>query len=567
MERKRTRLSLSSSEEEDRDRRSSQRFRKRVRYFEDDEQKEEEVEEEDEEEDEEEENEQPGPSTQNTHNQRTQENRFLHVTCGNKKGILDVGKLDRGKECIECEGRWFSPPAFEDFGGKGPSKKWKTSIFYDNKPLQFWFEQGSLTTKGFKRRRTETAKHKKILSSDHESGSLSEESEISLQSGEGNEEDDVKDEDWHPGSEELAPETEEEEERVGTEKGGEVVEEEDKLEKGEMEDEDIPVVADNDSDNDAFEGSETKLIISAAKKSALQMKLQVLIERLPEVRRDCQSNCTDHPVIANFFTVDAQSEEKRGCNASAKNDTSVTSAGHIDPTQIPEPPVVGGIKEENGEELSENIKSEEHGQREIKTEAVNFPSSTTSSPEIKPADIIDNLQGTEVGESEMGHCEEKEEEWRRRAMGPEMQRQLTEHFEDCDSADTEHFYMPPFEASGQAFANENANTTSIGGFKEESIEATSVGPPTIHVNVLVGENSDITTSGVAQLQEMAQEKRCPQTVQASDMLEGPSSGPSAGFNLDTMDLDQLKREKIKMQLKVLKLQEEYYTLQIKKFKQ
>ncbi|XP_067427435.1 uncharacterized protein [Thunnus thynnus] len=488
MERKRTRLSLSSSEEEDRDRRSSQRFRKRVRYFEDDEQKEEEVEEEDEEEDEEEENEQPGPSTQNTHNQRTQENRFLHVTCGNKKGILDVGKLDRGKECIECEGRWFSPPAFEDFGGKGPSKKWKTSIFYDNKPLQFWFEQGSLTTKGFKRRRTETAKHKKILSSDHESGSLS-------------------------------------------------------------------------------EGSETKLIISAAKKSALQMKLQVLIERLPEVRRDCQSNCTDHPVIANFFTVDAQSEEKRGCNASAKNDTSVTSAGHIDPTQIPEPPVVGGIKEENGEELSENIKNEEHGQREIKTEAVNFPSSTTSSPEIKPADIKDNLQGTEVGESEMGHCEEKEEEWRRRAMGPEMQRQLTEHFEDCDSADTEHFYMPPFEASGQAFANENANTASIGGFKEESIEATSVGPPTILVNVLVGENSDITTAGVAQLQEMAQEKRCPQTVQASDMLEGPSSGPSAGFNLDTMDLDQLKREKIKMQLKVLKLQEEYYTLQIKKFKQ
>ena len=53
----------------------------------------------------------------------------------------------------------------------------------------------------------------------------------------------------------MAPETEEEEEeRVGAENGGEVVEEEDKLEKGEMEDEDIPVVADNDSDNDVFEG-------------------------------------------------------------------------------------------------------------------------------------------------------------------------------------------------------------------------------------------------------------------------------------------------------------------------
>lgn len=30
-----------------------------------------------------------------------------------------------------------------------------------------------------------------------------------------------------------------------------------------------------------------------------------------------------------------------------------------------------------------------------------------------------------------------------------------------------------------------------------------------------------------------------------------------------MDLDQLKREKIKMQLKVLKLQEEYYTQKLK----
>jgi len=29
-----------------------------------------------------------------------------------------------------------------------------------------------------------------------------------------------------------------------------------------------------------------------------------------------------------------------------------------------------------------------------------------------------------------------------------------------------------------------------------------------------------------------------------------------------MDLDQLRREKIKMQLKVLKLQEEYYTLKL-----
>lgn len=38
----------------------------------------------------------------------------------------------------------------------------------------------------------------------------------------------------------------------------------------------------------------------------------------------------------------------------------------------------------------------------------------------------------------------------------------------------------------------------------------------------------------------------------------PSPPASAGCDLDTMDLHQLKREKLKMQIKVLRLQEEYY---------
>lgn len=41
---------------------------------------------------------------------------------------------------------------------------------------------------------------------------------------------------------------------------------------------------------------------------------------------------------------------------------------------------------------------------------------------------------------------------------------------------------------------------------------------------------------------------------------------SAGIDLDTMDLDQLKKEKIKMQIKVLKLQEEYYTMKVQGFR-
>lgn len=50
-----------------------------------------------------------------------------------------------------------------------------------------------------------------------------------------------------------------EEEREGAGNGGEVVdseskEEEDEIEKGEMEAEDMPAVADNDKDNGVFEG-------------------------------------------------------------------------------------------------------------------------------------------------------------------------------------------------------------------------------------------------------------------------------------------------------------------------
>lgn len=51
-----------------------------------------------------------------------------------------MGAFCSGEDCIECEGHWLAPPAFEDSGGKGSSKKWKTSIFYENKSLQLWFE-------------------------------------------------------------------------------------------------------------------------------------------------------------------------------------------------------------------------------------------------------------------------------------------------------------------------------------------------------------------------------------------------------------------------------------------
>uniref|UniRef100_A0A673FW35 Nuclear body protein SP140-like protein n=1 Tax=Sinocyclocheilus rhinocerous TaxID=307959 RepID=A0A673FW35_9TELE len=60
----------------------------------------------------------------------------LPVTCGDKDGVLHVVKYNDMEKCIFSEGQWFKPNEFERFGGKERSKKWKTSIFWKNFPLQ-----------------------------------------------------------------------------------------------------------------------------------------------------------------------------------------------------------------------------------------------------------------------------------------------------------------------------------------------------------------------------------------------------------------------------------------------
>uniref|UniRef100_A0A8C1FA65 SP110 nuclear antigen, tandem duplicate 4 n=1 Tax=Cyprinus carpio carpio TaxID=630221 RepID=A0A8C1FA65_CYPCA len=70
----------------------------------------------------------------------------LPVTCGNKDGVLHVKKYNDMEKCIFSEDQWFKPNEFERFGGKERSKKWKTSIFCDNIPLQKLIETGLLSS-------------------------------------------------------------------------------------------------------------------------------------------------------------------------------------------------------------------------------------------------------------------------------------------------------------------------------------------------------------------------------------------------------------------------------------
>ncbi|XP_056609169.1 nuclear body protein SP140-like protein isoform X2 [Triplophysa dalaica] len=75
----------------------------------------------------------------------------LPVTCGQQEGTLHRDKLARGEECIFAKGRWFTPSAFEQFGGKKSSRNWKCSIHCRKTPLKKLLEDGHLQCPQIKR--------------------------------------------------------------------------------------------------------------------------------------------------------------------------------------------------------------------------------------------------------------------------------------------------------------------------------------------------------------------------------------------------------------------------------
>nr|XP_020453443.1 uncharacterized protein LOC109958848 [Monopterus albus]XP_020453444.1 uncharacterized protein LOC109958848 [Monopterus albus]XP_020453445.1 uncharacterized protein LOC109958848 [Monopterus albus] len=546
-------------EEEDQYTRKSPRKRRRVKYIDYD--NNDNSDEEEEEEKEEEDDQQLGSSSQS---QWIQDNRLLPVTCGNKTGVMDKEKLDRGEPCIKSEDCWYSPPAFEDFGGKYANRKWKASIFLQDKPLQYWFEKGLLTTKGFKKGRRQ---FKKIISlSDQESESSSRGSEI--ESEEETEEDDAKDDNWLPNSDELVLEGEEE--RGGAENGGEGVDsktdkdkEEDKTGKGELEDEDMS--ADNNSDSEELEAPE---------KNILMMELQVILERLPEVKTN-QSNYMEHLVdnLSKLSDEEAQSEEESEHSGLAPSDLSITADAHVDPSQMSGPPTTGGVTEENKAEfIQRNERKDRQGGTETdqrdssrspsapatsssdiepdtvhKTEDSGRMSNHTAKPSAFPQMLLSGTD-TDVGSDIVGDWEEKDAELQTGQCGTEQH-----------------------EGSSETFVTVNTGGVSVREpihIKTERTEETKLS--TIPSSELVEckyENpgqTDATTSGhhAAQSQVTTPQTRFPLTAGVSGRTRYPENPSSATTDLDTMDLDQLKKEKIKMQLKVLKLQEEYYTLKI-----
>nr|XP_020514671.1 RNA polymerase-associated protein LEO1-like isoform X1 [Labrus bergylta] len=348
----RTRHSLEEeeSEEEAIGRRVSQRQRKRIKYNFDVEQEDYYYEDEDEDE---EDNGQPGPSDGSNHNQQpsAHNNKVWNVNCGEKKGFLDVEKFESGEPCIECEDQCFRPHEFETFAGRGSSKKWKASIYYKKRPLEFWMELGYLSTKGFKRRGTRTAKTK-TSSSNHSKDSSSEGSENQIT--EDSEDDEVEDEDWPRGSEELFEEEEEKVEPDG-DSGGDDGEELTRAAHGEV------------------EGERLK---------AIQMEVRVIIERHPEINSISESDCMEHTAgDRRGDLLHEDDQEEREFPPSRPDDPSDTAAPHGEHLQMP----VTAIKREDDEEsvdVTQSAGGKEDAERHRGPEAGN--SQTPSAADIDP---------------------------------------------------------------------------------------------------------------------------------------------------------------------------------------
>ncbi|KAM4717383.1 uncharacterized protein FYW61_017508 isoform 2-T3 [Anableps anableps] len=392
----------------------------------------------------------------------TKENGIWFVTCENKEGIMDIEKLKRGENCIECEGRWLTPPAFEEFAGRGACKKWKCSICHEGRPLAHWFANGILSTTGYLRRGSEPmrkiivssrkkkskptkniCKFRGIKHSKYKSSSTSV-TQINISSRGciptvGPEKQPIEDPD---GSDDKVSDSNAEFLKTDQENmdGPDERNNGHSIKSGDAEDEnktdDGGVVADADYTNDhgSTEERHQDMDTAKAEKHKLKMKTKVVIRRLSGRRRRCKVK--EHP------------------------------------------------KDSWCEPLEESTHNEETEDDMAVSEALKEGNVTTS----------DN--GDKTG----------------------------------FSAATPHLLLP--------YVNKN---------KENRDEAK-----------LEHDEAELETSEIC-----IQVSDCPN---GSEMVEGPPSGASEGFDVDAMDVDQLKKEKMKMQLKVLKLQEEYYMLMLSDLK-
>ncbi|XP_061567828.1 uncharacterized protein LOC133422003 isoform X2 [Cololabis saira] len=458
------------------------------------------------------------------HSLHTSGNRFLPVTCGSEKGKLDVEKFERGEVCIECEGCWFSPGSFELLCGKQSNKNWKTSILHEDKPLKFWIEKGCLSTKGFKKIFERKGKKMQL------SGSASEttyEEDPETQISKESDADDPKNGRGPPVSRELSREAEEEE---------------------------------KDGENGK------KWMDPAAKARALKKGLKVVMSRLPSIITHQTGCMTSPPKVKLLETLDedanCEGETEKGSDEDKTMDfTEATPDKPSDST------IAKDDNEGNGEEFMESNERENGESRPGTETAVSESVSSSISPEnqtedkgpMSPSagsspnpvvteedsDLADNEnEGAEV---EMSDCKQ------------ENQAKRKERLDVLESEDTETSC-----ATGKRLKTSSESTD------QDLFEplCLPISPVSVLEECPSEDDADVTISDLeaTQLQVTMSDTRSPAPIVAPDCSRPSPARLSSSSEDDTMDMNQLKKEITCMQLKVLKLQEEYYTLKLTKMK-
>ncbi|XP_023204403.1 uncharacterized protein LOC111611594 isoform X2 [Xiphophorus maculatus] len=425
------------------------------------------------------------------------------VTCENKEGIMDIEKLKKGENCIACRGLWFTPPAFEEFAGRGACKKWKTSICHEGRPLTHWFAKGILSTTGYKRRGAEPMRKVTVSSGKMESKptqsfhkfqgskrskykrsstsvtqkSISPggfnppgeavEAEVQLvQDPEGSHiKDDYKQSDndeFLKRDQKNRDDPDERNDEHGINTGD--AEDENKTDNGN-------VLADADYLDDHGDARERHEDSDAAgaEEQEMKRKTKVIIGRLSERWRACKVKWRPKGAWCEPLEENAHIEETEG-------DTTVAEGNQL---------------------ISENLGA-------------------------SSAELVVSSNGDKTDEEKDAVLDMRSPQDAEMTSSPLVKNQTSDLM--CLSVAPVSLLLP--------FVNKEVNEKDADEAKPDHDEAES---------------------------ESIRASDCPKV---SEKMEDGASGVSDGSDVDAMDINQLKKEKIKMQLKVLKLQEECYTLML-----
>ncbi|CAI5674715.1 unnamed protein product [Oreochromis niloticus] len=524
---------------------------------------------------------------------RTEGKQLLPVICGTTEGILDCEKLEQGKACIVYEGKWCKPSRFEKLAGKRLCKKWKATIFYDDQPLEYWIKKRYLKTKGYRKGRSKTRTEIQSSNSEETEDDNAEERTtkhtistamkhlfrgkelriILKRCFDGRQGTGARHSKWMDLPEECSSSA-----KVNTATAAATL----------IAPSHIHDLSINGSDG---EGSEDQLPQSSERKEQEASTSLGIVNKT--------ESSVFSLIESSALNSDARMEDRE--------DGHLTHCGN-EKEQNREDPLNMSRSEVNGNTrdvpiqtvLKVLLKAELQPAEETEGDIVEDKDQFLSRGELavkkeqRAEEKVGSGHESKVVNSEDTGNEEEEDEMEMGGMESEaVPTVASNHTDQCvikGSADRRDGQSANCENEKEPKGEDPPNmpksevTVKIRDLerntpiKQQNVEEKPEEEMSPSCEPLAAsdecEHKYVHCSGhnLPELQSMRPERSSSQATQTSvginfsHVSEALSPGPSASCGLNTTDLDQLKREKLKLQLKVLKLQEEFYTLIIKELK-